>query len=92
MWTYVMINENMVITDLNGNPHAVSEALVICLVGVSWLCHISACVLTMLFYMAHPSQPDKSPKGKGHVWVFGTKRCFPWPVCYKGNKGKVGFS
>lgn len=79
----------MVITDLNGYPHPVSKGLVIILLVVSWLCHISACILTLIFYLAHPAQLNKSPVGKGHVWVFGTKRYFPWPVCYKGNAGTL---
>jgi hypothetical protein len=87
-----MLNKEMVITDLNGYQHPVSEAFVLYLILASWMCHILACVLTVTFYAAHPSELPKSPVGKGHVWVFGTKRFFPWPVCYKGKKGKVGFN
>ena len=61
------------IVDTNGLPHKVPPMLFYMILVISWVCHLTACVLTLCYYGDHPSHVDMDPRKKPEAWFFGRK-------------------
>jgi hypothetical protein len=87
VWSVALLNEkgsSIDIRDPFGFTRKITSKTFFGMIWASWICHIGACLLTMFYYMSHPSHVDISPKGKCHIWFLGTKRNFTSPFCSKG--------
>ena len=74
------------ITDEWGVPHEVSPKTFKMLLLTSGACHIFAGLLSIIYYMTHPSRVSVTPRGKCHIWMLGTKRDVSWMFCCQGEE------
>ena len=75
-WSIVHLQETGFegkITDMGGHKHPVKPKVFYILLGISWACHMCAGLLTIFYYLSHPSRVSLHPRGKCHVWILGTK-------------------
>ena len=67
---------NMRLIDVNGLPHELTEFQVRMMITIGWLTFLAAWVMTICFYITHPSAVDFSPKrfkDKMFIYIFGKK-------------------
>ena len=88
IWTVVLLQEkdsSIEITDTFGYKHEVPAFTLYAILIISWICHILAGILTIIYYISHPSRVDLNPREKCHIWCLGTKRNVSWLFCLKGG-------
>ena len=60
----------MIIKDIYGNVHHLTQNHVRVMVGVGWACFLGSWIINIAYYKFHPSSVDLSEKKK--LYVFGT--------------------
>merc|ERR1711915_233612 len=61
------------LTDTVGFRHNVEAEFFSTIIGVSWGCHIGACLLSIGYYNSHPSSVTMDPQKKTDLWILGRK-------------------
>ena len=70
--TELNIREEMIIKDIYGNDHELTQHHVRVMVGVGWACFLGSWIINIAYYKFHPSSVDLfSFSEKKKLYVFG---------------------
>ena len=85
---------NMMLIDVNGAPHVLTEHQVMMMITIGWVTFLAAWLMNLLNYTVHPSSVNFNPTEKMFIYIFGKKYNLRCSLCRSRccRKGKVKLS
>jgi len=89
VWTVLTLQKKgspIFIKDSYGDSQEISHWTFYAVLIISWVSHIMASVLTIFYYLSHPSRVTINPREKCHIWCLGRKYDVSWLFFDKEKK------
>ena len=94
--TLLNLSDDMLINDVNGRPHPLSQDHVQMILVIGWVSFLLSWMFNIMYYRVHPSAVDfnlKSFKAKLFIWILGKRVKLPgYQVEYNDDRHKHGLT